>query len=148
MELILLLVGFIASVAGAICGLGGGVIIKPVLDSISFASASTVSFLSGLTVLCMSSYNIIKTIISKEDLDLKTNFPLGLGAAIGGVLGKHLFNIIKDNSSNPLLVGRIQAMSLGIFTLLTLRKKNGNPFFFSNESYFTHTTLIKPPPTS
>ena len=120
MELILLLVGFIASVAGAICGLGGGVIIKPVLDSISFASASTVSFLSGLTVLCMSSYNIIKTIISKEDLDLKTNFPLGLGAAIGGVLGKHLFNIIKDNSSNPLLVGRIQAMSLGIFTLLTL----------------------------
>lgn len=120
MEIVLLLVGFLASVVGAICGLGGGVIIKPVLDSIGFASASTVSFLSGLTVLCMSAYNIIKSIISKEDLNLKTNLPLAIGGAIGGILGKQLFNIIKQNSLNPSLVGTIQAISLGVFTLLTL----------------------------
>lgn len=120
MEIVLLLVGFLASVVGAICGLGGGVIIKPVLDSIGFASASTVSFLSGLTVLCMSAYNIFKSIISKEDLNLKTNLPLAIGGAIGGILGKQLFNIIKQNSLNPSLVGTIQAISLGVFTLLTL----------------------------
>lgn len=120
MEIVLLLVGFLASVVGAICGLGGGVIIKPVLDSIGFASASTVSFLSGLTVLCMSAYNIFKSIISKEDLNLKTNLPLAIGGAIGGILGKQLFNIIKQNSLNPFLVGTIQAISLGVFTLLTL----------------------------
>ena len=32
MLLILLLVAFGASIAGAICGIGGGVILKPVLD--------------------------------------------------------------------------------------------------------------------
>jgi len=120
MEIILLLVGFLASVFGSICGLGGGVIIKPVLDSFAFASADTVSFLSGITVLCMSAYNIIKTIISKDNLNLKTNLPLGFGAAIGGILGKELFNIIKHSSSNPSFVGNVQAISLGVFTFLTL----------------------------
>ena len=126
--LILLVVGFSASVVGAICGIGGGVIIKPVLDSIGFAKADTISFLSGLTVLCMSGYNIIKSFLAKEKMDLKTGTPLALGAAVGGVLGKQLFSIIKDNSSNPAFVGGVQAISLAIATFLTLiytlRSKN------------------------
>ena len=32
-ELVFILVSFCASVIGAICGIGGGVIIKPVLDA-------------------------------------------------------------------------------------------------------------------
>ena len=120
MELTLLLVGFLASVAGSICGMGGGVIIKPVLDSFNFASAGTISFLSGLTVLCMSAYNIIKTYINKEEINYETVLPLGLGAAIGGVLGKQLFNIIKTNSSNPEFVELLQSVSLCLFTVLTL----------------------------
>lgn len=120
MELILLIVGFMASVVGATCGIGGGVIIKPILDTIGFADASTISFLSGLTVLCMSAYNIIKAVISKEKLNLETGLPLAFGAAIGGVLGKQLFNIIKQNSANPSFVGFVQAASLGIATFLTL----------------------------
>lgn len=120
MLLVLILVGFGASVVGAICGIGGGVVIKPVLDSIGFASADTISFLSGLTVLCMSGYNVIKSFINKEKMDYATVTPLALGAAIGGIAGKQLFNIIKSNSSNPSFVGGVQAVSLGIATLLTL----------------------------
>lgn len=44
-------VSFFASIAGAICGIGGGVIIKPVLDMLGLASVATISFLSGCTVL-------------------------------------------------------------------------------------------------
>ena len=120
MELILLLVGFLASVVGAICGIGGGVIIKPVLDSIGFAGADTIRFLSGLTVLCMSGYNMIKSFLAKEKMDLETITPLAFGAAIGGIAGKQLFNMIKSGSSNPSFVGGVQAASLGIATLLTL----------------------------
>ena len=47
-------VSFFASIAGAICGIGGGVIIKPVLDMLGLASVATISFLSGCTVLSMS----------------------------------------------------------------------------------------------
>ena len=42
-----LAVSFLASIAGAICGIGGGVIIKPVLDLFGLDSVSTISFLSG-----------------------------------------------------------------------------------------------------
>ena len=120
MELILLLVGFFASVVGAICGIVGGVIIKPVLDSIGFAGADTISFLAGLTVLCMSGYNMIKSFMAKEKMDLETGTPLAFGAAIGGIAGKQLFNMIKNGSSNPSFVGGVQAASLGIATFLTL----------------------------
>ncbi|MBR0138647.1 MAG: sulfite exporter TauE/SafE family protein [Erysipelotrichaceae bacterium] len=120
MEFILLLVGFLASVVGAICGIGGGVIIKPVLDSIGFAKADTISFLSGLTVLCMSGYNMIKSFLAKEKMDLETGTPLAFGAAIGGIAGKQLFNMIKNSSPNPSFVGGVQAASLAVATFLTL----------------------------
>ena len=114
-----------ASTLGAICGIGGGVIIKPLLDSFHIASVSTISFLSGLTVLSMSAYSIIKAFISKENLvNLKTGTPLALGAAIG----KQLFNLLKVMSANPDKVGAYQAISLGIATagtlLYTLKKSS------------------------
>ena len=118
-----------ASTLGAICGIGGGVIIKPLLDSFHIASVSTISFLSGLTVLSMSAYSIIKAFISKENLvNLKTGTPLALGAAIGGIAGKQLFNLLKVMSANPDKVGAYQAISLGIATagtlLYTLKKSS------------------------
>ena len=47
-------VSFLASIVGAICGIGGGVIIKPVLDAFGVLDVSAISFLSGCTVLAMS----------------------------------------------------------------------------------------------
>lgn len=35
---------FFASVIGAICGIGGGVIIKPVLDSVGILDVTAISF--------------------------------------------------------------------------------------------------------
>lgn len=58
MSMVAFLVSFLASTAGAICGIGGGVIIKPVLDLFQMASVSTISFLSGCTVLSMSLYSV------------------------------------------------------------------------------------------
>ena len=57
-----LLICLAASALGAICGIGGGVIIKPVLDSLGIYSVSTVNFLSGCTVLSMSGYTVLKII--------------------------------------------------------------------------------------
>lgn len=42
--MIFFIVGFIASIVGAISGLGGGVIIKPVLDAVTTLDASVISF--------------------------------------------------------------------------------------------------------
>ena len=118
---VVFLICFCASVAGAICGIGGGVIIKPVLDSFGIMSVSTISFLSGCTVLSMTAYSVIRSKRSEVSrIDKKTGFPLAVGAAIGGVLGKNLYQIIKDMSSEPDRVGAIQATCLLVVTLGTL----------------------------
>lgn len=57
---IFLAVSFGASVVGAICGIGGGVLIKPLLDAFGVLSVSTISFLSGCTVLAMSCYSVVR----------------------------------------------------------------------------------------
>ena len=115
------LVGFFASVAGAICGIGGGVIMKPALDLFGWASVSTISFLSGCTVLAMSCYSVIKCMLAKEQsVNLKTATPLAFGAAVGGVLGKQMFSAVKNSLPNPDMVGGVQAACLLVITLLTL----------------------------
>lgn len=114
-------VSFLASVAGAICGIGGGVVIKPVLDLFGWTSVSAISFLSGCTVLSMSCYSVGKSVITREKtVDLKLGTSLAAGAAIGGIVGKQLFHLIKSMSANPNMVGAIQAICLALITVLTL----------------------------
>lgn len=120
-RLFYLLVSFLASVAGAICGIGGGVIIKPVLDMCALASVSTISFLSGLTVLSMSCYSVVRNTISGgSQIDVRTGTPLAIGAAAGGIVGKQLFSLIKGMFDNPNTVGAIQAACLAAITVATL----------------------------
>ena len=115
------IVSFGASIAGAICGIGGGVIIKPTLDAFGVLSVSTISFLSGCTVLAMTCYSVIKGKMSGESLiDMKTGTPLAIGAAIGGVVGKSMFQALSNMFANKDMVGAVQAGCLLIITLGTL----------------------------
>ena len=92
MGVLVLLISFSASVAGAVCGIGGGVIIKPALDAFQLADVATVSFLSGCTVLVMSCYSVGRALAAKESLvDFKTGTPLAIGAAAGGRAGQRAF---------------------------------------------------------
>lgn len=108
-----------ASAIGGICGIGGGVMIKPVLDATGVMDVSTVSFLSGLTVIAMSLISVYKNRKTNE-LDVARSIPLGLGAAVGGVTGKRLFGMIRQAVSAEHLVGVIQAVLLGMMVLGTL----------------------------
>lgn len=120
-SLIYLVVSFLASVAGAICGIGGGVIIKPVLDFCAVADVSTISFLSGCTVLSMSCYSVGCNLLSgNSKVDLKTGTPLAIGAAVGGIAGKQLFSAVRALFANPNTVGAVQAGCLTVITAGTL----------------------------
>lgn len=113
------LVCLAASTIGGICGVGGGVLIKPVLDSSGMMPVATLSFLSGVTVLTMACVNVLKNRKGHE-LDAKRSIPLGLGAAAGGVLGKYAFDRMRQGMGNQQTVGGIQAVLLGIMVLGTL----------------------------
>lgn len=120
-HLMYLVVSFLASIVGAICGIGGGVIIKPVLDLFGLASVSTISFLSGCTVLSMSCYSVGKNMLSGDNrVNFQTGTPLAIGAAIGGVAGNQIFKMIKMLFENQNAVGSVQAGCLAVVTLGTL----------------------------
>ena len=120
-HLFIFLICFCACTVGAICGIGGGIIIKPALDTFGIMSASTINFLSGCTVLAMTTYSFGKNkLAGTSKIDQATGIPLALGAAIGGVFGKSLFQMIRSMSSDPTAISAIQAACLVIITLGTL----------------------------
>lgn len=115
------IISFLASTLGAICGIGGGIIIKPALDLFGLAPVGTISFLSGCAVLSMSTYSVIRgKIENPQGGNLRTTTPLALGAAVGGILGQRLFSLIEALFIEPNTVGGVQACCVFIVTLLTL----------------------------
>ena len=132
LAIIALLTAFGASVVGGICGIGGGVVIKPVLDLIGFASVSAIGFLSSCTVLSMSLYNVGKSYLEKSAaIDKKSGTPLAVGAAIGGIAGQQLFRFIKAAVASDSITGASQAILLMVLVLGTLiytvKKKSITP---------------------
>lgn len=121
MDLLFFVVSFLASIVGAICGIGGGVVIKPVLDMLQMGEVGTINFLSGCTVLSMSLYSVSKALRAGDSrVEMSTGTPLAIGAAVGGVAGKQLFSAIKALFNGSPVVGGVQAVALGIITLGTL----------------------------
>lgn len=110
-----------SSIIGSICGIGGGVIIKPVLDATGIMSVSCISFLSGCTVLAMSVVSVYKNLrAGKIKLNVRIATALAIGAAAGGVAGKSMFQALKASVGNENLVGMVQAIVLIFITLGTL----------------------------
>lgn len=121
MESVFFIVAFFACVIGSVCGMGGGVIIKPVLDATGLLPTAAINFLSGCTVIGMTLWNVCKTVLKKETvLDFRISTLLGLGAAAGGIVGKQLYVSICAGLPDPELAGGIQAGILLAATLVTL----------------------------
>lgn len=115
------LVTFFACLLGTICGMGGGIIIKPVLDAAGLMSVSTITFLSGCTVIAMTCWNMGKTFLQREAvIDFKNTTFLAVGAAAGGLLGKQLFGMVESLFADKNTAGGVQACLLLTATFATL----------------------------
>lgn len=93
--IIYFLICLAATTAGGISGVGGGVIIKPVLDAVSGMGVATVSFLSGCTVLAMTATSMIRSRGGPVKVEPRRGTLLAVGAAVGGILGKELFELVR-----------------------------------------------------
>ena len=119
-------VSILASVVGAICGVGGGVFMKPALDAVGVLPVNTITFLSTCTVIAMTSYNVITAAINTKKggndnlIDWNLTTWLAVGSAIGGVIGKNIYSNIKAGFENQEVVGGYQAIALLIAVFLTL----------------------------
>ena len=138
MDILFFVVAFLSSIVGAICGIGGGVVIKPVLDMLQMGVPATINFLSGCTVLSMSLYSVSKALRAGDSkVEMSTGTPLALGAAAGGVVGKEMFSAVKAYFNGSPMVGGVQAIALGIITLGTLL------YTINKSRITTHTTSNK-----
>lgn len=104
MGIIVFAVCLAASVIGGICGIGGGVIIKPVLDAMGVMSVSALQFLSGLTVLGMSAVSVLRR-RGEHLLELRTGNALAAGAVLGGLAGNMLFELLRHAVADDRTVG-------------------------------------------
>lgn len=104
---------------GAICGIGGGIIIKPVLDSFGILDVDAISFLSGCTVLSMTLYAVGNSKMTKtSSINYRVSTALAIGAVFGGIAGKAIFQSICN--MNKITVGLIQAICLIAITAAAL----------------------------
>ena len=108
------LVCLIATTVGAISGVGGGVVIKPVFVAVAGMSVSQVSFLSGCTVLAMTIVSLLRS--RGEKIELKRGTLLAVGGAVGGLLGKVVFDWVKSLTGNDGLVGVVQSVIMILLT--------------------------------
>ena len=105
-----------ATTVGAISGVGGGVIIKPVFDAVSGLEVAQISFLSGCTVLAMTVVSLLSARGGGVRVEARRGTLLALGGAAGGVLGKQLFEIVKRAAGNGALVGVVQSVLMVLLT--------------------------------
>ena len=84
----------VATTLGAFVGLGGGVIIKPVLDFIGQEPRMQVDFLSAAAVFTMSVVSTGKCIKQKKKFDIAIILFIAAGSIAGGWLGSAVMDYI------------------------------------------------------
>lgn len=130
------IIAFSASIIGAISGIGGGIIIKPLLDTFGFFEIAAITFLSGCTVLSMSGVSLLLIRRTEVSINKKIGGLLAGSGIAGGISGKFLFNLLLQRTSAPDTVQVVQAsiliaLSLGVL-IFTANKRRIKTYDFSN----------------
>lgn len=115
-----------ATTVGSLTGMGGGVIIKPLMDLLGGYDVETIGVLSSVTVFAMSVVSVGKQIAQKTKIDFGTAIPLALGSVGGGLLGQWLLQLIVGSAPKN-LVTVVQNAVLAVLILavyLYMRNKS------------------------
>ena len=118
----------IATTLGACAGLGGGVIIKPVLDLMSVHDVATISFLSTSSVFAMAIYSSVSQLKRNTNFNYKIAFLVVSGSAIGGIIGSKIFSLVVI-SVHDQIVKFVQAITCNNF-VLTSNKFIDNLYYY------------------
>lgn len=92
--LIYFLIVIAATTLGAVTGMGGGIIIKPVLDMMKGYDAATIGILSSISVFSMAVVSVLKQIQQKIKIKYNIAIPLALGSVTGGIIGEKMLSVI------------------------------------------------------
>lgn len=102
-----------ATTLGAFVGLGGGVIIKPVLDFIGAEPRMQVDFLSAAAVFTMSVVSTGKQLKNKVSFDKNIILFIAFGSIAGGFLGGFCMDLLSVAAEQG-IIRCIQAFTLAL----------------------------------
>jgi len=97
------ILSLLATTLGAMVGVGGGIIIRPVLAALSVAKGLA-SFTSALAVLVMAIVTTVNYKRKGAKLDLRGNMPVAVGSVAGGFMGGSLMTMVSTQVINVALV--------------------------------------------
>lgn len=113
LQLIYFAVILVATTLGAFVGLGGGVVIKPVLDFIGQEPRVQVDFLSCVAVFTMSIVSTVKQIRNKVEIKKNIVLLISFGSIAGGFLGSMAVSQL-ENAVDSNTVRCVQAFILAL----------------------------------
>lgn len=122
------LIGMGSTVLGSIVGMGGGLIIKPLLGFINLNNLETITLLSSASVLAMGVVATTKNTINKNSPFTMVGLYIIIGSTIGGFLGSTIFNELLKNSNDGIYVAKTQAILLifGLIIVIIANQKKLN----------------------
>jgi uncharacterized membrane protein YfcA len=118
------LVIVVSTSLGAVAGLGGGVIIKPLLDLVGAHYAATINIYSSVAVFVMCCVSLTKQLRAGFQFDKQMVFSV-TGSLLGGVAGDKVFSALTGSFDNHLVKavqGGILAVVLGLIFIYTLKQ--------------------------
>ena len=122
-----------ATTSCSMTGMGGGVIIKPIMDVIGDFNVHTIGVIASITVFSMALVSILKHIKSETKIPFKIAIPLAFGSVIGGITGERIFSFILDLLKADGVVKIVQNIVLSILILWVFIYMNNKSKFKSRE---------------
>lgn len=140
-EALYFIITLIACITGALGGIGGGIIIKPLLDYLGDYPLATIGLLSSVTVLTMTIVSITRMRHHLKGVSLRNIVILSIGSMIGGVLGGKLFTAIEVWSGQERLLGIIQTSVL-LFLVFLVFLEEIFKYLLKQRSYSNQVLLL------
>jgi len=108
---------------GAVVGLGGGVIIRPILDAIGFHGVLDIAFLTSSSILVMAVVSTAKKVKDGTKIEFKTAAFISVGALVGGVIGnlylEHLVRFFDAESTVQMIQAILNIIVLALAIYFT-----------------------------
>lgn len=127
MQIIYFLVALFSTILGSSAGLGGGIIIKPVLDSLGDYALPTINLLSSSTIFIMSIVAVFYQLKKKDKINPKNTIVVATGSVVGGIIGQKLMSFILSKDINIGLINNMQSIIIIILLIsvfLYMRNKD------------------------
>lgn len=118
--IICFLISFGASVIGAISGIGGGILAKPVLDALGILEVQSISFATSCMVLAMATVSLWRKRLDHVRMEWRVASFLAVGSVFGGLLGRILFQQFIDWFALDQAVRLVQTGLLILMTVFVL----------------------------